>query len=110
MTSVLKDIKIRLEMSNISLIDTKLLHLANSHITYLINNGIPLNTIEKATTIEEFSSSVVGSYPVVIDYITTMIIIDLNIEALSATSYNILDRKANQQLYHLKVLFDREND
>lgn len=106
MQAIFNDIKENLEMSNIQIIDTKLLLLANRHISYLINNKIPFKHIDKSTLRESLEISD-HYYYIILDYITMGIMIDINFDLLSQTSYSILKERMDDNIDHLKVVFDK---
>ena len=107
MTTIFSDIKNNLEFSDIDIVDAKLLSLSNYYIQFLINNGVPLSYITKESDTSDWTEiSDKNCYYIVIDYITTSLLIDLNIETISSNTSRILESRLMNNLYHLKVKFD----
>ena len=104
--TVLNDLKTQLELVGVSIIDTKLIALANNYLSILSLNSVPVCLINEATEADEFTEiNDAKAYWLMLTYLTDSILIDLNADLISHTTWTILESRKNYNLQALVVKF-----
>lgn len=105
MKTFLQELKDILEFTTFDLMDDKLLLLANSNLALLANSGVPVITINENSTKSDFLLLNDQQYLLTLEYVTNKILLTLNFDVLSNTSYTILKEITETLLQTLKWEF-----
>lgn len=108
---ILNDIKALVEVDTEDTIyDDQLVLIINSGISYLINNGIPIDEIDKKTQSEEWSKLAKHDYSTVLNWLNYHVLQNfdrtLMLSYSANTTNNFIDYHMTDLLYQLKVRYD----
>lgn len=114
--TILSDIKVLLELDDAledgtTLYDKQLIRLGNQGIQILINNGVPLTSIETTSEASAiWNEDIMAQYDTIIDWLYLFILqrFDRSLMTTSAaTTLNWMNETMTESLYQLKIIFDR---